>query len=264
MRHQKNALAFLDVYRAVMSQPDIVVRGAITKELLNFGMTINPSYPITSFVARKFALNYAKKEILWYLRGDRFDKSIVNEAGAWNTLIAADGGINSNYGQVIFNGSKQIDWVVEELVRDTNSRRAVMVIGDPALITKENNDHRCTMYISYMIRDSRLIQSVHMRSNDAIFGLTNDVFFFGYLHQMVWQYLRRYYPVLELGDYHHFSNSMHIYQRHFKMALDIIDKDLDGWYEIDCPMVSSADEVDGLRWNCARDASFSNWLKESE
>jgi thymidylate synthase len=246
-----------------MAQPDITVRGSVTKEILNASLAINPRYPITSFKSRKLNLDYAKKEVLWYLRGNRFDTSITKEAGAWNSLIQPDGGINSNYGQVIFKGPKLFDWVIEELIRDPNSRRAVMIIGDANMLNMDNNDHRCTMYISYLIRGGYLHQTVHMRSNDAIFGMTNDIFFFGFLHQMVWACLRKLYPNLDLGTYYHNANSLHIYSRHFEMANDIIKAGADDWYQVNCPRVSSAGEVEMLRWDQGRntDYGFSNWLK---
>ena len=78
--------------------------------------------------------------------------------------------------------------------------------------------------------------------------------------------LRRYSPLLELGTYTHTSNSMHIYQRHFAMAARILDEGMGGWYEIDIPRVSSADEVELLRWRQSRetDYPFSEWLKEAK
>lgn len=263
MLHRTNCSTFLDIYKRVYEGPDVIARGMLTKELRNVSIVIDSNYPITSFRARKFNLKYAKKETLWYLRGNRHDVSICEEAGAWNTLIQPDGGINSNYGQVIFTGPRLFDWVIEELIRDPSSRRAVIVIGDAGMLNKENTDHRCTMYISYHIRDMRLCQTVHMRSNDVVFGMTNDVFFYGYLHQMMWASLKVHYPNLRLGPYTHIADSLHIYERHFKMTEDILNQGKDGWYKIDAPMVSCAHEVDLLRYNQSKrvEYPFALWLK---
>ena len=263
MLRRTNCSTFLDIYKQVYEGPTVSARGMITRELRNVSININPRYPITSFKARKFNLKYAKKETLWYLRGNRHDVSICEEAGAWNTLIQPDGGINSNYGQVIFTGPRLFDWVIEELIRDPSSRRAVIVIGDPTMLNKENTDHRCTMYISYHIRDMKLHQTVHMRSNDVVFGMTNDVFFYGYLHQMAWVCLQHYYPNLELGEYTHIADSLHIYERHFQMTENILKQGVDGWYKIDVPMVCCKEEVDMLRFNQSKSNTygFSSWLK---
>ena len=244
----QNCRSFLNTFTALRATGHLIKSGDTEcLELRNHSIVLDPTYPVTSFKARNLNLDYAKKEVLWYLRGDRFDTSITGAAGAWNTLIQPDGGINSNYGQVIFQGPKQFDWVIEELTRDKQSRRAVMVIGDPAMLSAENNDHRCTMYIDYLIRAGAIHQTVHMRSNDAIFGLTNDVFFFGYLHQMVWACLRDVYPSLLLGDYTHYADSLHVYARHFTMLNNLVDQGISGWYRVNLPLISSRDQVDALR-----------------
>lgn len=261
----QNCRTFLDLYYHIKEFGTMVSpRGCKCLELTNACVTFNSLYPVSSFEARKFNLDYAKKETLWYLRGDRFDTSICQEAGAWNTLVQPDGGINSNYGQDIFQGPKLFDWVIEELTRDKMSRRAVMPLGRADMLGADNSDHRCTMFISYLIRDNRLIQSVHMRSNDAIFGLTNDVFFFGLLHQMVLVCLQEVYPDLELGEYHHIVDSIHVYERHFSMLDRLLSENDEGWYDLAIPTFKSKAEVDWLRGDRSTsiDSEMCNWLVE--
>jgi thymidylate synthase len=59
-----------------------------------------------------------------------------------------------------------------------------------------------------------------MRSNDVVFGFSNDVFTFTLFQQLMLNELRVAHPKLELGSYFHHAGSMHIYDRHYKM-LDI-------------------------------------------
>lgn len=244
-----NCDAFLSAYSRVLTQGETLnIRGSLCKEVRNLSLDIDPCYPITSFEDRKFNLKYAKKETLWYIKGDRFDTSICEVAGAWNNLIQPDGGINSNYGQDIFEGPRQFDWCVEELIRDHHSRRAVIILGRPEMLTKANTDHRCTMYISYAIRNWALHQNVRMRSNDIIYGMTNDVFFFGLLHQMMYVTMKAIYPQLKLGTYNHSADSMHVYDRHFDMLENIVTKGRSGWsYLEDVPRFKLAEEVVALR-----------------
>lgn len=257
-----NRIAFLNLYRSV-NTGSIINAKTEYKEIINSKFSIDSQYPITSFKERKLNLNYCKAETLWYLRGDRFDTSICDIAGTWQSLIQPDGGLNSNYGQVIFTGPKLIDWVVEELKRDSTSRRAVIILGDPNLLTKENTDHRCTLYISYMIRNNCLLQTVHMRSNDVIYGVTNDIFFFGFLHQMVYNYLKSWYPELILDTYTHMANSMHVYKRHYNMLENIISNSK-SWDFIDYPDISSIEEIDWLRCcqgqEVPKEYKFARWL----
>lgn len=263
----QNSTAFLEAYRKVWVEGELVVtRGSSCIEVRNMSIDIDPVYPITSFAARKLNLSYAKKEVLWYLRGNRFDKSICEVAGAWNTLVQPDGGINSNYGQDIFEGPRLFDWVIEELSRDIHSRRAVMPIGRADMLSKDNSDHRCTMYIAYAIRKNTLHQTVHMRSNDIIYGLTNDVFFFGLLHQMVWVKLKAIYPSLGIGVYTHCADSMHVYEKHHDMIDKIVTEGMDGWYDVDPPVFLTGDEVDRLRFNQSNNDNLYGmpaWLLEN-
>lgn len=258
-----NKNAFLQAYGSVMSGEETSPRGMKVREILNAQIILDPMYPVTSFESRNLNLKYAKEEVLWYLRGNRFDKSICEVSGTWQTLVQPDGGLNSNYGQVIFTGQKHFDWVVEELMRDPDSRRAVIILGDGEMLSKDNTDHRCTLYISYMIRDNRLIQTVHMRSNDVVYGLTNDLFFFGLLQQMVHAYLKPHYPNLQMGWYMHMANSLHVYEKHFFMLNNILEKK--DWYTIDIPPISSREEVEWLRYCQGKGQpkegfAFANWL----
>ena len=96
--------------------------------------------------------------------------------------------------------------------------------------------------------------------------MTNDVFFYGYLHQMVWACLRDYYPNLDLGCYTHVADSLHIYERHFKMTEDILKDGTEGWYKIEAPVVSCGHEVALLRYKQESESNyhFSEWLKEGK
>lgn len=84
--------------------------------------------------------------------------------------------------------------------------------------------HNCTINLQFFIRDDCLHMIVNMRSNDAIFGFGNDVPFFSYVHQMLTQELKEFYPSLIDGTYYHNAGSMHVYERHYDM-LDNIIKD---------------------------------------
>ena len=64
---------------------------------------------------------------------------------------------------------------------------------------------------------------VAMRSNDVVFGYCNDVFTFALFQQLMLNDLRAIYPDLELGNYYHHAGSMHIYERHYEMAKNILD-----------------------------------------
>jgi thymidylate synthase len=81
--------------------------------------------------------------------------------------------------------------------------------------------------------------TVMMRSNDVIFGFTNDAFCFWNLYQFVYQVLNHYMGgnLLE-GTYTHMANSMHVYERHYKMINKIINDSVEGYTPIDVPRLN--------------------------
>jgi len=213
-------------------------RGQKILELENYQFTMEPYERLTTFEARGLNLQYCKAEFLWYLGGDRFDESIAEHAIMWKKLKDVDGGFNSQYGQYIF-GDAQFHWVLDELRRDIDSRRAVMVLLQGDHLREDNVDVVCTYGLGFRIRNNKLNMSVTMRSNDAIFGMTNDVFCFSMIQEMVLENLKRIYPDLEMGTYCHKVDSLHVYERHFEMLEILVTDGERGIYNIDIPRASS-------------------------
>jgi thymidylate synthase len=239
-----NALSFIRMYKDVMEGREVRPRGQLIKEAEDYVISLHMGgNPCTSFKARSFNLKYAKAEFLWYLRGDPYDTFIENYATMWPKLKQPGGFYYSNYGQYLF-GEKQIEWVLDELMRDKDSRRASCVLLKNHHMFPSNKDMVCTYSLNFRIRDNRLNMSVNMRSNDAVFGTTNDVFSFSMVYELVFAYLRfRKYDALERGQYHHKVDSLHIYQRHFDMVREIIRDSMDGYWIPEIPEVSSLDEA---------------------
>lgn len=242
--NKTNALVFLDVYEQVMRGNVLAPRGEkiIEKEDVQFMLDMNAS-PCTAFAARKFNLEYAKHEFIWYLRGNRFDTYIEKYASAWPKLKQDDGGYYSNYGQYLF-GDGQIDWVIDQLIKDMDTRRASCVLLRREHLFDGNKDVVCTYGLNFRVRQGRLNMSVSMRSNDVIWGTTNDVFAFSMLYNIVYAYLRwSKYATLQRGTYTHKVDSLHAYERHWKMLEDIVAEGLPGYTEILIPEIESLSEA---------------------
>jgi thymidylate synthase len=230
-----NARAFIKAYREVWYYgKTILPRGLECREWENAEIVLDmEGCPLTSFEARHLNLKYAKQEFLWYLRGDRFDSSIEQHATMWKKLQQPDGGYNSNYGQYIF--PNQFNWVISQLDKDTDSRQASIVLLRPEHLVEGNTDVLCTYGINFRIRQGRLNMTVMMRSNDIIFGMTNDVFCFAMLYRLVYGALLEFYPNLTKGEYIHLVNSLHVYSRHYEMINQIIEGGAPSFKTIDIP-----------------------------
>ena len=159
---------------------------------------------------RNWNESYAKIEWDWYLSEDRTVELIGKHAKIWNSMVNEDFKVlNSNYGYQ-WNRNCQLDYVINELTRDPQSRRAYITILD----SKEHDQHvldtPCTPGMWFRIINGKLNMTVTMRSNDLWFGYCNDQYTFAALQSMVAERLG-----VGLGAYTHIAFDMHLYARHF-------------------------------------------------
>jgi thymidylate synthase len=204
-----------------MSQP----RDMKVKELQLTTLPIDSVSPFANFESRKFNWKYFAGELAWYLRKDRDVDYIGQFSGFWSTLTNPNSNeINSNYGSLLFN--EQLEWVVDSLKADQNSRQAIAFLNQPKFQFEGNKDFVCTMYLNFFIRNNTLHMKVQMRSNDIFYGLTFDAPFFAFVHQHVFLWLRDTYPELQLGVYYHCADNTHFYERHFELADKILGEEI--------------------------------------
>jgi len=204
-------------------------RGLNVKEALITGFSINPLYPCADFEAREFNYKYFAGELAWYLLKSRETTFIDKFSNFWKTLKNEDGTINSNYGNILLTKEGETSgmaWVVNSLKKDKDSRQAIAYIGGSKFQYDGNKDFVCTQYIIFFIRNNQLHMKVQMRSNDIFYGLSYDAPWFSTVHQNVYMELLETYPGLQLGQYFHFSDNTHFYQRHFELAESILSQEV--------------------------------------
>ena len=205
-----------------VSQP----RDMKVKELTLTTLPIDSVNPFANFASRKFNWKYFAGELAWYLRKDNDVDYIGQFSGMWSTLTNPNSNeINSNYGSLLFN--EQLEWVVDSLKADKNSRQAIAFLNQPKFQFEGNKDFVCTMYLNFFIRNNALHMKVQMRSNDVFHGLTFDAPFFAFVHQHVFLWLKDTYPDLDLGVYYHCADNTHFYEKHFELAESISNENVD-------------------------------------
>ena len=183
-----------------------------TLYITNCGFYIkNPQLNDITEKYRKWNKEYAEYEWNWYLSGDRNANDIAEKAKIWKNMQDENGYVNSNYGYQ-WNRNGQLDYVVEELQVNPDSRRAVISLYDGKEHPTYKLDTPCTLAIHFYIEDAKLQMSVMMRSNDLVFGFCNDQYCFSKLQMLIAEKLN-----IEVGTYYHFATNMHIYQRHFNL-----------------------------------------------
>jgi thymidylate synthase len=177
-----------------------------TKAIFNIGFYIdNPLDRIINTEYRKFNSDYAEFEWQWYLSGNSDATEIAKKAKIWYKCMDEHGHVNSNYGYQ-WNRGNQLEYVIDELKKNKDSRRASISIYDAKNRYNFENDTPCTYAINFRILNNKLNISVMMRSNDLWYGFGNDQYCFSKLQELVSNELN-----IEVGSYFHFVNDMHLY-----------------------------------------------------
>ena len=257
MQSSTTSVSILDAMRFLLTMgADYAPRGMKTIETRNY--QFNVDYPFSSFTDRKFDLNYLKKEFLWYLSSNPFNDAILDASKNWLKFRQPDGKWFSNYGQYWFGPHTRdcrsgFDWVFTQLRKDPDSRQAVIPMLQPTHLFDGNPDVVCTAYINFHIRNNKLHMTVRMRSSDIIWGYGNDLPCFWWLHEMMCVALD-----IEWGTYTHSSDSLHVYERHFEMIHNIVQKGMDEFYRIEYPPITNVNDL--LDGNFV--TPFGRWLME--
>ena len=195
----------------------VAPRGQVTKEALQQTAIVNMRRPVVTLEERKLSTKFLGGEAYWILSGDNrvetiapYNKNIINYSDDGQTFFGA-------YGPRIMS---QLDYVVDKLKSDADTRQAVLTIwreNPPA-----TKDVPCTVAVHFMIRDHKLNCHVYMRSNDLWLGFPYDVFNFSMLSHLVCCRLNASAStnadVIKPGMLYHTASSRHIYEQHFEQA----------------------------------------------
>ncbi len=203
MEFNKAQDAFEYYYKEITDNGNILEN---TLFLNNVGFYIkNPLDNLINTEWRKWKNSYANIEWNWYLSENRSVSEIKKHAKIWDKMHNGDNLVNSNYGYQ-WNRNNQLQFIIDELIKNSNSRRAVLTIYDGKEHEKHSFDTPCTLNIVFNISDNKLNMSVIMRSNDLFYGFCNDQYCFSKLQELVSLKLN-----LEIGWYFHFANNLHLY-----------------------------------------------------
>jgi thymidylate synthase len=206
MKYKTAQEAFDSLYDMILDQGE---QSKNTRFLQNIGFYIKePLNNEINLSWRKWKKEYAEIEWQWYLSAVNDVSEIKKHAKIWDKMHNGDNKVNSNYG-FQWSRNNQLQFVIDELNRDENSRRAVLSIYDGKEHEKHSFDTPCTLNIVFNITHGKLNMSVLMRSNDLWFGFCNDQYCFSKLHELVASRLKK-----QVGWYYHFANNMHLYEQH--------------------------------------------------
>jgi len=205
-------------------------RGLKIKEITNMTMVIeDPVQCLYKNNIRSSQLKYICAEIIYYFAGRSDLEFIEKYAPFWRQIANEDGTINSAYGNLLFtqkniHGYSQWQWAMQSLIKDKDSRQALMLFNKPQYQYSSNKDFICTLSGMFNIRNNKLNFTINMRSNDCMKGTPTDIAFFCLLQQQALKLLKQYYPELEMGTYTHIANSYHLYENDFDKTKQMLEQ----------------------------------------
>lgn len=196
-------------------------RGQVTLESPSRTLVFDMNYPVITFPERKMGYKFMTAEAWWILDGRDdvesiapYAKHIVNFSDDGHKFFGA-------YGPRIM---EQVDYVVETLLKDRDTRQAVLTTWRTN--PEPTKDVPCTVAFSWLIRgEGQLECHVFMRSSDNWLGIPYDAFNFTML---TCEIARRYNACVFVdemimpGTMHLTAASSHVYDKDMASIKDVI------------------------------------------
>ena len=186
----------------------------------------------------KVSKKYFTRELLAYFKGDlKVESGLAKASSFWTTLADENGEICSNYGYYVFhqriseaNNITQYEWVIQNLEKNLDSRKAFININQPMHKIAANLDFPCTLGMQFYVKDNYLCCTVSSRSTDIYTGLPYDMGFFAFVTELVYKDLKERLPEekgknLKLGHVTMKANFTQIYDKTRTSVLALLAAD---------------------------------------
>jgi len=229
---------FKEIYKSVLwdlyNRPDYVVHSSNSqdkerqsgyRELAGYQFKLTNIYNnMVDNNARGFNPTYARDFFNYVMTGEVGNLASNPRAVEY---LAEFEGRNTQYGPRI---REQLPAMLEELVSDIGTRRAVILIlnaDDQELLTHKSRgktkiEYPCTNSLTFSIRDNRLNLVSNMRSQSAALVMPYDIYNWTHLMIEVKDMLHETYPTLECGTLTHQIASLHYFNSEEPLVKSIL------------------------------------------
>lgn len=235
---------YLDLCRHVMMHGDEKMDRTKTgtKSVFGYQMRFDLSEGFPLLTTKKVHLKSIIHELLWFIKGDTNIKYLVDhDVRIWNEwpyesfkkhadyqgetmdqyvdkikndpeFADKHGDLGPVYGAQWrnFNGVDQLQYVLDEIKNNPNSRRLILSAWNPAEI-KHMALPPCHTMIQFYVNQNKLSLQLYQRSADIFLGVPFNIASYALLLMMVAQVSN-----LEVGEFVHTLGDAHIYSNHFE------------------------------------------------
>ena len=176
---------------------------------------LNAGFPLVT--TKKLHLRSIIHELLWFLKGETNIAYLKeNKVSIWDEWADAKGELGPVYGKQwrswqCPDGSTidQIQWLVDEIKRNPDSRRLIVNAWNVADLSKMAL-MPCHAIFQFYVADGKLSCQLYQRSADLFLGVPFNIASYALLTHMIAQVCG-----LAVGDFIHTLGDAHIYSNHF-------------------------------------------------
>jgi len=214
--------AYLDLLRRVMAEG--VVKGdrtgTGTRSVFGHQMRFDLSMGFPLVTTKKLHLRSIIHELLWFIAGEtNIEYLRKNAVTIWDEWADEGGELGPVYGKQWRSWAKpdggtvdQIQWVINEIKRNPDSRRLVVSAWNPADLDKMALPP-CHCLFQFYVADGKLSCQLYQRSADIFLGVPFNIASYALLTAMMAQVTG-----LKPGDFVHTFGDAHLYSNHVEQA----------------------------------------------
>ncbi|WGV58741.1 thymidylate synthase [Brevibacillus brevis] len=194
--------------------------GTGTTSVFGHQMRFDLSEGFPMVTTKKLHMKSIIHELLWFLSGDTNVRYLQeNGVRIWNEWADENGDLGPVYGSQwrSFTGRDgktvdQIQWVIDEIKRNPDSRRLIVSAWNPAELDKMALPP-CHLLFQFYVANGKLSCQLYQRSGDTFLGVPFNIASYALLTHMV-----AHVTGLEVGDFVHTIGDAHLYLNHIEQV----------------------------------------------
>lgn len=194
--------------------------GTGTISMFGYQMRYNLQEGFPLLTTKKLHTRSIFHELLWFLKGDTNIKYLHdNKVTIWDEWADENGNLGPVYGKQWRSWEAadgrtidQISNVVEQIKKNPNSRRLLVVAFNPGDVDKMALPP-CHAFFQFYVADGKLSCQLYQRSADIFLGVPFNIASYALLTHMIAQVCD-----LQVGDFVHTLGDAHLYLNHLEQA----------------------------------------------
>lgn len=194
--------------------------GTGTISVFGYQMRYNLQEGFPLLTTKKLHTRSIFHELLWFLKGETNIQYLKdNKVSIWDEWADENGNLGPVYGKQWRSWETadgrtidQISNVVEQIKKNPNSRRLLVVAFNPGDVDKMALPP-CHAFFQFYVANGKLSCQLYQRSADIFLGVPFNIASYALLTHMIAQVCN-----LEVGDFVHTLGDAHLYLNHLEQA----------------------------------------------